>query len=271
LSNSHHKKNVRDGARENVEDGAMKEKSGELREHVGDGAKKYVRDGARENIGSSKGNFGGYISETRDGDLDFKDVLENDVILETAFIHHLFHLEFIYKEDPEMEEDYQSTLKSLVGKGILNLTKRGNENVISLVPQAKSQFEFFCGLLWPFIESYWITCLLIFQVKPDGVPITSILERCQWLADNLHKQGKCYSGESISKDTLQNALNFYMTFGVVQQNSGNIYVTEKYKSPQIFAELVLHINRLRKRTVNTVEDIDDIGRIIEKFPILSRL
>uniref|UniRef100_A0A6B2KWQ5 Phospholipid/glycerol acyltransferase domain-containing protein n=1 Tax=Arcella intermedia TaxID=1963864 RepID=A0A6B2KWQ5_9EUKA len=193
----------------------------------------------------------------------------SDLKAETQFVHDILQLEFIFKEDPDSTEDFQSTISGLISRKMI--TANSSMDLLTLNPQARPQYEFFCGLLWPFLESYWVTCLLLFQLHPEGIPISSTLERCQWLADNLHKQGKCFSAESISKDTLNNALILFAKKNVIVVSNGKVSLTKAYKEdPKLFSDLVLKINRLRKR-VNFNNDTEDITSILSKFPILSKL
>jgi len=194
----------------------------------------------------------------------------------SGFIYKLLEIEVIFKEDPTTEEDYAGTLLNLVQRGILELhgDVHSEKCYISVPSKSRNVVDFNCSLLWPFIECYWISCLLLFQVKPDGVPYNSIAERCQWLADNLYKQGKCYSAATISKESIQNALLFFKLYKVIEVNSGKVYISETYKNNDTFAALVITINRLRKNRklrTNGDEEVGDIGAILAKFPILSKL
>jgi len=194
-----------------------------------------------------------------------------------SFLYKLLDIEVIYKEDPYIEEDFNATIGSLVLRGYLELSRpNGNslEGLVSIPQKSKNQVDFFCSLLWPFIECYWITCLLLFQLQPEGIPFNSMIERCQWLADNLYKQGKCYCAETISKDTIQNALNFFKIFNVIEIRSGKVYISPAYQKKETFASLVISINRFRKnRTSQNGHDSpgDTITSILAKFPILSKL
>eukprot|EP01125_Pyxidicula_operculata_P008628 TRINITY_DN287_c4_g1_i2.p1 TRINITY_DN287_c4_g1~~TRINITY_DN287_c4_g1_i2.p1 ORF type:complete len:1267 (+),score=324.43 TRINITY_DN287_c4_g1_i2:27-3803(+) len=204
------------------------------------------------------------------------------IIQEADFIHHLMHLEVIYKEDPSEPEDHISTLNTLITQGVLVTdqvsTPVGTEIIVKFntlnnnavtSPQARQISDFYCHMLWPFVESYFITSLLLLQLKPDGIPSNSLVGRCQWLANNLINQGKCFSSESASKETLSNSINFFLKHGVVVKKNGKIYLSPEYSNnnSQLLTDLVLRINRLRKRTT-TFENITDL---ISKVPILSKL
>jgi len=227
----------------------------------------------------------------RETEIDYRDytgvVSIKEVFNAAGFIYKLLDTEVIYKDDPSIEEDFAATIDSLVMRGYLELSSpNGNSTssfeqcMVSIPQKSKNQVDFFCSLLWPFIECYWITCILLFQIQPDGIPFNSIIERCQWLANNLYKQGKCYCAETISKETIQNALHFFKLFNVIQIHSGKISISESYRhdvKKENFASLVISINRFRKnRTFATAqngqESPGDITSIIlSKFPILSKL
>lgn len=76
-----------------------------------------------------------------------------EVVVEAKFTHDLLDLEIIYKEDPDTEEDFIETISLLVESEILT----SNGGAVAINTDHKDKFMFYCHILWPLVESYWVT------------------------------------------------------------------------------------------------------------------
>lgn len=111
---------------------------------------------------------------------------------------------------------------------------------------------FYCNLLWPIIEAYWITCKILVQAfynspnSPKSVTNLSsenssdeksatispfiekpvVIERCLWLAQNLVSQGKIISAECCSKEYFGNSIISLKFFGILAENKSGLYSKE---------------------------------------------
>jgi hypothetical protein len=83
-------------------------------------------------------------------------------------------------------------------------------------------------LIWPFIDSYWIASVVLFNLKPNGLGYHSVLQRMQWLCETLVNEGKLGSQESCSSDTLKTAVSALQAMKVIAlENYGqNIKLTD---------------------------------------------
>jgi glycerone phosphate O-acyltransferase/fatty acyl-CoA reductase len=104
------------------------------------------KENSDRGLGDSEDQFPAFSS------LVFVDAAE--VVEEARFIHELLDLEVIYKEDPEKPENFGDNLRVLVDSGILVASATG---AVAVEPAQMDKFLFYCNVLWPFIESYWVT------------------------------------------------------------------------------------------------------------------
>jgi hypothetical protein len=77
--------------------------------------------------------------------------------------------------------------------------------------------------MWPFIDGYWAAVLALFSVRTATKPLdeAGLLEKMQWIAQSLFREGVIAHGESCSLDTLRNALAALRDMGVVRDGGGS--------------------------------------------------
>lgn len=78
-------------------------------------------------------------------------------------------------------------------------------------------FTFYWSLVWPVVESYWITCLYMFKLLKTTTVLTSakFLTEVQWFGQSLFNERIIGHLESISSDTIKNAMNTFTTMGLI--------------------------------------------------------
>ena len=91
-------------------------------------------------------------------------------------------------------------------------------------------YLFLCGLVWlalqfsrfylmlsrPFIDSYWLASLSLLQLLPNSTATTSkLISFIQTIGESLYFEGQLDLYESISKETLRNALKYFLAKGVI--------------------------------------------------------
>jgi hypothetical protein len=135
--------------------------------------------------------------------------LKND----TAFLSSLLKAEFIFPAGG-LEKNINETLQSMVDVDVLSVETEAGEpgqayiedspQWVSLSAEqrriGREHFDFYCFLLWPFIETYWLTAVStfsLFQDRPDGSLIDNtswvdekvFMARCQFLGKSLYYEG----------------------------------------------------------------------------------
>lgn len=152
------------------------------------------------------------------------------------FLSQLFRAEFIFPTTP-LEENLQATLKGLVDDGVLQVTRDDSGGVewISLhtdeLALDTQNFDFYCFLLWPFIEASWLGAISLFMLSPPPTssPSSSTVEgkeerwlemkpfadKAQLLGKTLFHRGDLSYYEAVNKEALKNALSRSEEEGII--------------------------------------------------------
>lgn len=72
-------------------------------------------------------------------------------------------------------------------------------------------YTFYWSLVWPIVESYWITCLYLFKLLKNttSMPSPKFLSEIQWFAQSLINERISTHLEAISSDTIKNAVAIF--------------------------------------------------------------
>lgn len=139
------------------------------------------------------------------------------------FLSQLFRAEFIFPT-VELEDTLRTTLAGLEADGVLVTTAEtaadGQEvRYVQLHPTERSSgresFDFYCFLLWPFIEAAWLGAVSLFMLRPpphlgpesSWVDYKSFQARAQLLGKTLYHQGDLSYFEAVNREALKNALD----------------------------------------------------------------
>lgn len=152
-------------------------------------------------------------------------ILFEDLLHEISFVSQLLKTEFIYKPG-RLETIARETIDSLVKANVLAVDARetsGDEYITLSALEAQNgreNFDFYCFLLWPFLECYWLACVSCFMLSPDGFRAQEIeektfMERIQLFGQTLFYEGDLVYLEAINKETLKNAVSRMKEFGIL--------------------------------------------------------
>jgi len=156
------------------------------------------------------------------------------------FLSQLFRAEFIFPM-AGLLENIDTTLTGLETDGIVSINrnppKTAPDTISSVSPNSidHANIEFFCHLIWPFIETYWLGALSLLLLTPPAsstytvptttitspssttptIPIPTFLTHAQLLGRTLHAQGLLAYLEAINKETLSNTLARLEEDGIV--------------------------------------------------------
>ncbi|BFZ56865.1 hypothetical protein PYCC9005_003914 [Savitreella phatthalungensis] len=138
----------------------------------------------------------------------------------TSFLSRILKAEFIYNAQG-IERNMADALQQLERDGVVHIT----DDYVELSERerhgGRENFDFYCFLLWPFVETYWFAAVCLFSLTPHSstsgaVLVTDFEKLTQTLGKTLFYQGDLSYITAISKDTLQNAVQFYATIGAVK-------------------------------------------------------
>jgi hypothetical protein len=142
-------------------------------------------------------------------------------------------------------------------------------------------FVLYGSLIWPIIECYWITCLYFFKLKNQKpIPIEKFLTEIQWFAQSLISERIITHHESISMDTIKNAVDTFVMLKVIKK------FNQEYKDGSKVSSVSLNVDEgqlkkleekievfLKKSYAKSVKGILESGQgsVNLDFPFLSKL
>ncbi|ODQ66133.1 acyltransferase-domain-containing protein, partial [Nadsonia fulvescens var. elongata DSM 6958] len=155
-----------------------------------------------------------------------KRIMESDLIKQVKFLSKLLSNEFIY--EPEgININFTRTLENLKSQSIIGTCTEAGDKQIWIssneVEHRLQNLDFYCYLIWPFVEGFWLCGLSLFLFLPyysissnDGKPETNWIEesafikQIQVIGKTLYHMGYLKYYESINKEILKNTLNHYI-------------------------------------------------------------
>ncbi|CAK7226290.1 hypothetical protein SBRCBS47491_006182 [Sporothrix bragantina] len=153
-------------------------------------------------------------------EITFEDLHEQAMFLST-----LFRGEFIFPTEG-FEANLDRTLRGLEADGMLHLERAsagaGGVPAGKIVKVGLSElertsgresFDFYCFLIWPFIEASWLAAVSLMGLTPPGDVKDEI-----WieLGKTLYHQGDLSYFEAVNKETLKNAYTRFQEEGIVR-------------------------------------------------------
>lgn len=132
------------------------------------------------------------------------------------FLSQLFRAEFIFDTRP-LEDSLRETLSKLEDDKILQSEVLGDTTFIGLHSSERANgrenFDFYCFLIWPFIEAAWLGAISLFMLTPPAalpdveasVEMKRAQDAAQLLGKTLYHQGDLSYFEAVNKEALKNA------------------------------------------------------------------
>eukprot|EP01102_Stenamoeba_stenopodia_P020717 TRINITY_DN8189_c0_g1_i1.p1 TRINITY_DN8189_c0_g1~~TRINITY_DN8189_c0_g1_i1.p1 ORF type:complete len:750 (-),score=120.10 TRINITY_DN8189_c0_g1_i1:85-2334(-) len=189
------------------------------------------------------------------------------LLAKVRYLSQLLKLEFIYKPSPSIQQNFDQTIEEMMRRKILRYTDDGkiSVNEDNGVEKGTSMYLFLCSLFWEFLDSYWLTALGLLVLLPDRVMRENVLlSKLQAIGETLYFEGQLDLYEAISKETLQNALTLYETWGIIEfinvegqimnfaegaPSTGRIVrLRHLYQSADSIEKIVFKIGKYRKRS-----------------------
>lgn len=154
----------------------------------------------------------------------------SELLERVQFLSRLFSSEFVYGPDG-IQTNLAQTLNELVADEVLTVTMDATtgEKMISIaqaeIEKGKEIFEFYCFLVWPFLDGFWLVLVALMSITASENPNTEqekiwvsekvFLSQSQVLGKTLYHQGILVYYEAVNKEMLKNGLNHWYNEGVV--------------------------------------------------------
>ncbi|KAF7192745.1 Glycerol-3-phosphate acyltransferase [Pseudocercospora fuligena] len=144
------------------------------------------------------------------------------------FLSQLFREEFIFPTSP-LEENLQTTLQGLVKDNVLSIMQdqSGKISFVEISSIEKDldmeNFDFYCFLIWPFIEASWLGAVSLFMLRPpptqssteSWLDLKTVQDKAQLLGKTLYHRGDLGYYEAVNKEALKNAFARFEEEGII--------------------------------------------------------
>lgn len=157
-----------------------------------------------------------------------------------------------------MAENLRNTLQGLEADSIITIDRANDGEINGIVLHeterlhGRENFDFYCFLIWPFIEASWLSAVSLLMLTPPlpppalpaprpavytaapvgtdnaasstsaapfpnkqeaaALPLTSVINHAQLLGKTLYAQGDLSYLEAVNKETLRNSYNQFATY-----------------------------------------------------------
>ncbi|EAQ88378.1 hypothetical protein CHGG_04997 [Chaetomium globosum CBS 148.51] len=169
-----------------------------------------------------------YTKVKQGGGPSIQDIPYRDLSDQVLFLSSLFRGEFIYSGEG-LATNLERTLLGLEADNVI-LLERDEEGNITKVglsgaerAAGRENFDFYCFLIWPFIEASWLAAVsLMGLVPPAGqkddiwVQVSKAQDSAQLLGKTLYHQGDLSYFEAVNKETLKNSYQRFAEEGIIQ-------------------------------------------------------
>jgi glycerol-3-phosphate O-acyltransferase len=132
-----------------------------------------------------------------------RQVLWNKVL----FISNLMRNEFVVNTNFKAMGTFDHLILYMVKNNSLIELENGD---LCIKAEQENYINFLNSLIWPFIDSYWITFMFIYSLFPSKfVQQSQAIVKIQALADRLHKDQILPFFESCSQEVIKNAISIF--------------------------------------------------------------
>ena len=148
---------------------------------------------------------------------------------QVSFLSQLFRGEFIYPT-AGLLTNLEATLQGLERDQVIKVAHDTAGKIVSVGlhdlerQSGRENFDFYCFLIWPFIESTWLGAVSLMGLSPPTkdkkandvwLDAAKTQDAAQILGKTLYHQGDLSYFEAVNKETLKNAFVLFEEEGIV--------------------------------------------------------
>ena len=148
---------------------------------------------------------------------------------QVSFLSQLFRGEFIYPT-AGLLTNLEATLQGLERDQVIKVAHDTAGKIVSVGlhdlerQSGRENFDFYCFLIWPFIESTWLGAVSLMGLSPPTkdkkandvwLDAAKTQDAAQLLGKTLYHQGDLSYFEAVNKETLKNAFVLFEEEGIV--------------------------------------------------------
>lgn len=204
-----------------------------------------------------------------------------DLFDKVIFISTLLRNEFVLKTKFKTMEDLDKMIEYM----IFNKTLMENENGMLIIhPEGENHLNFLNSLIWPFIDTYWVTFVFIFSLVPSKfVQESKIHEKIQWFAQSLHDDQIISFFESCSQEITKNAVSTFYADGIIVKKKletisdgvkdPSVYtLADEYNDEDKMQQFFERISHYRKSTLVKMSNMSNIRKtLLSDFPFMAKM
>lgn len=185
-----------------------------------------------------------YMSVKQGGAPANQRIAFSDLRAQVSFLSQLFRGEFIFPTEG-LDFNLSKTLGLLETDNVIKVARsnepsrsasdamgpseagRGEVGWVEISDQEREQgrenFDFYCFLIWPFIEAAWLGAVSLLMLTPPAgheaadswLPLKAVQDRAQLLGKTLYHQGDLSYFEAVNKETLKNTYQRFEEEGMI--------------------------------------------------------
>lgn len=174
-----------------------------------------------------------YTHVKQGGGPEYQRMSYSDLHAQVHFLSQLFRGEFIFPTEG-LDYNLAKTLTGLEADNVIKISRSTGENgeekvdFIELSPEERSQgrenFDFYCFLIWPFIEAAWLGAMSLMMLTPpltlsqtsdSRLDLKKVQDRAQLFGKTLYHQGDLSYYEAVNKETLKNSYTRFEEEGMI--------------------------------------------------------
>ncbi|KAK3292107.1 uncharacterized protein B0H64DRAFT_364754 [Chaetomium fimeti] len=169
-----------------------------------------------------------YTRVKQGGGPRIQDIPYSDLSDQVLFLSSLFRGEFIYSGEG-LAANLERTLLGLEADNVILIERdeEGNMTKVGLSgaerAAGRENFDFYCFLIWPFIETSWLAAVSLMGLSPPlgqkddiWVQVSKAQDSAQLLGKTLYHQGDLSYFEAVNKETLKNSYQRFAEEGIIQ-------------------------------------------------------
>ena len=170
-----------------------------------------------------------YTKVKQGGGPEFQRISYEDLRDQTYFLSQLFRGEFIFPTEG-LDTNLAKTISGLEADNVIKITRDPNDpekvNFLELSDlereTGRENFDFYCFLIWPFIEAAWLGAVSLIMLTPPPtytgdlwLDSKKVQDRAQVFGKTLYHQGDLSYFEAVNKETLKNTYQRFEEEGMI--------------------------------------------------------
>ncbi|KAF3938870.1 hypothetical protein ABW19_dt0208569 [Dactylella cylindrospora] len=161
------------------------------------------------------------------------------------FLSRLFRNEFVFPTEGLLT-NLKQTLRELEAEDVISVVYSENSlsevEYVELSPRERERgrenYDFYCFLVWPFIEAVWLAGVAVVGITPpvgkDGpeegwVDLKKMANTSQLLGKTLYHQGDLSYFEAVNSQSLKNAFGRFVSDKILEGKDGKVRIAPEWR------------------------------------------